>query len=128
MNTSSPVQNSQSNSSQWTAIVSSAGFLAPYRLPVAYALLALLFTAGITLSIGQGVRLMIDQGFATASPDLLGYYVSIFMVLVVALAVGTFTRYYWVTWIGERVVADIRKTVFNHLINLHPVAALTLAW
>ncbi|ARU58926.1 multidrug ABC transporter ATPase/permease [Oleiphilus messinensis] len=63
---------------------------------------------------------MIDQGFATASPDLLGYYVSIFMVLVVALAVGTFTRYYWVTWIGERVVADIRKTVFNHLINLHP--------
>ncbi|MCG8610440.1 MAG: ABC transporter ATP-binding protein, partial [Pseudomonadales bacterium] len=115
-----PVDNPETSSSQWSAIRASGAFIAPYRLPVAYALLALLFTAGITLSIGQGVRLMIDQGFATASPDLLGYYVSIFMVLVVALAIGTFTRYYWVTWIGERVVADIRKTVFNHLINLHP--------
>ncbi|HQV89381.1 MAG TPA: ABC transporter transmembrane domain-containing protein, partial [Nitrosomonas sp.] len=46
--------------------------------------------------------------------------VFIFLLLVIALAAGTFTRYYWVTWLGERVIADIRSKVFNHLIHLHP--------
>ncbi|MDC8445924.1 MAG: ATP-binding cassette domain-containing protein [Nitrosomonas sp.] len=82
--------------------------------------MALLFTAAITLSIGQGIRLLIDHGFATQSRMLLGQYVVIFLCLVLALAAGTFTRYYWVTWLGERVIADIRCSVFNHLIHLHP--------
>jgi ATP-binding cassette subfamily B protein len=47
-------------------------------------------------------------------------FVFIFLLLVIALAAGTFTRYYWVTWLGERVIADIRSKVFNHLIHLHP--------
>lgn len=97
-----------------------AQFLAPYRRQAVYSLLALLFTAAIMLSIGQGVRLMIDQGFATQSKALLTQYVGIFLLLVAALAVGTFTRYYWVTWLGERVIADLRSRVFNHLIHLHP--------
>ncbi|MDR4519429.1 MAG: ABC transporter transmembrane domain-containing protein [Nitrosomonas sp.] len=82
--------------------------------------MALLFTAVITLSIGQGIRLLIDHGFATQSRMLLSQYVVIFLCLVLALAAGTFTRYYWVTWLGERVIADIRCSVFNHLIHLHP--------
>lgn len=97
-----------------------AQFIAPYQRQVVYSLLALFFTAAITLSIGQGIRLLIDQGFATQSKDLLSQYVAIFLLLVVALAAGTFTRYYWVTWLGERVIADIRSKVFNHLIHLHP--------
>ncbi len=97
-----------------------AQFIAPYQRQVIYSLLALFFTAAITLSIGQGIRLLIDQGFATQSKDLLSQYVAIFLLLVVALAAGTFTRYYWVTWLGERVIADIRSKVFNHLIHLHP--------
>jgi len=48
------------------------------------------------------------------------FYIFFFLLLVVGLAVGTFARFYLVSWIGERVVADIRKQVFNHLINLHP--------
>ena len=98
----------------------SGAFIAPYKRQVLYGLLALLFTAGITLSIGQGIRLLIDRGFATQSTELLAQYVFVFLLLVVALAVGTFTRYYWVTWLGERVIADIRCKVFNHLIDLHP--------
>lgn len=105
---------------RWQAIKMAAQFIAPYRRQVTYSLLALLFTATITLSIGQGIRLLIDQGFATQSKDLLSQYVVIFLLLVIALAVGTFTRYYWVTWLGERVIADIRRNVFNHLIHLHP--------
>ncbi|MBL8499443.1 MAG: ATP-binding cassette domain-containing protein [Nitrosomonas sp.] len=105
---------------RWQAVKQAAQFIAPYRRQVVYSLLALLFTATITLSIGQGIRLMIDQGFATQSKELLSQYVGMFLLLVIALAIGTFTRYYWVTWLGERVIADIRSRVFNHLIHLHP--------
>lgn len=82
--------------------------------------MALLFTAGITLSIGQGIRLLIDRGLATGSPALLTQTVLVFLAMVVALAVGTFVRFYAVSWLGERVVADIRRRVFDHLIELHP--------
>lgn len=105
---------------RWQTIKKAAQFIAPYQRQVIYSLLALFFTAAITLSIGQGIRLLIDQGFATQSKELLSQYVVIFLLLVIALAAGTFTRYYWVTWLGERVIADIRRKVFNHLIHLHP--------
>ncbi|WP_027921695.1 ABC transporter transmembrane domain-containing protein [Pseudomonas sp. URMO17WK12:I12] len=95
-------------------------FLAPYRWQAFGALLALIVTAGITLSMGQGIRLLVDQGFMTQSPHLLNQSIGLFMVLVVGLAIGTFARFYLVSWIGERVVADIRRQVFNHLVYLHP--------
>jgi ATP-binding cassette subfamily B protein len=94
--------------------------IAPYRKQAIGALLALVVTAGFTLSMGQGIRLMVDQGFMTRSPTLLNETIGLFMGLVVALAVGTFARFYLVSWIGERVVADLRKQVFDHLVSLHP--------
>jgi ATP-binding cassette subfamily B protein len=94
--------------------------IAPYRKQAFGALLALVVTAAITLSMGQGIRLMVDQGFMTRSPALLNETIGLFMGLVVALAVGTFARFYLVSWIGERVVADLRKQVFDHLVSLHP--------
>ncbi|MEG5266432.1 ABC transporter transmembrane domain-containing protein [Pseudomonas sp. JDS28PS106] len=95
-------------------------FISPYRWQAAGALLALVLTAGITLSIGQGIRMMVDQGFMTQSAVLLERSIGLFMLLVMGLAVGTFTRFYLVSWIGERVVADLRKKVFDHLVDLHP--------
>ncbi|VVO42403.1 Lipid A export ATP-binding/permease protein MsbA [Pseudomonas fluorescens] len=95
-------------------------FLAPYRWPALGALLALIVTAGITLSMGQGIRLVVDQGFMTQSPQLLNQSIGLFLLLVLGLAIGTFARFYLVSWIGERAVADIRRQVFNHLIYLHP--------
>ncbi|WP_411736810.1 ABC transporter transmembrane domain-containing protein [Pseudomonas sp. BF-R-26] len=102
------------------AIRLASRFLAPYRWPALGALLALIVTAGITLSMGQGIRLLVDQGFMTRSPHLLNRSIGVFMLLVVGLAIGTFARFYLVSWIGERVVADIRRRVFNHLVYLHP--------
>jgi ATP-binding cassette subfamily B protein len=87
---------------------------------VAGALLALVITAGITLGLGQGLRILVDQGLATQSPENLAKAIGLFFVLVLGLAFGSFARFYLVSWIGERVVADIRKKVFNHLIDLHP--------
>lgn len=112
--------NTESGKTLGYSIKQGLGFIKPYRAQVLIAMMALLFTAGTTLSIGQGVRLIIDQGFATQSIHLLERSIIFFFMLVAALAVGTFTRYYWVSWVGERVVTDIRKRVFDHLIDLHP--------
>ncbi|EKT4507288.1 lipid ABC transporter ATPase/inner membrane protein [Pseudomonas putida TRO1] len=95
-------------------------FVRPYRRQVLLALLALVVTAGITLSMGQGIRLLVDQGFMTRSAHQLNQTIGLFLLLVLALAVGTFSRFYLVSWIGERCVADIRRAVFDHLIGLHP--------
>ena len=105
---------------QRQAIRLAAQFIAPYRWQTVGALVALIVTAGITLSIGQGIKMLVDQGFVTRSAHLLNQSIALFMLLVVGLAVGTFVRFYLVSWIGERVVADLRKRVFDHLINLHP--------
>lgn len=95
-------------------------FIRPYRKQVVLALLALIVTAAITLSMGQGIRLLVDQGFMTGSLHQLNQTIGLFLVLVLALAVGTFSRFYLVSWIGERCVADIRRAVFDHLLGLHP--------
>ncbi|BCJ08045.1 ABC transporter ATP-binding protein/permease [Pseudomonas sp. RtIB026] len=95
-------------------------FVRPYRRQALLALLALVVTAAITLSMGQGIRLLVDQGFMTGSAHQLNQTIGLFLLLVMALAVGTFARFYLVSWIGERCVADIRRAVFDHLIGLHP--------
>lgn len=105
---------------QRQAIRLAASFISPYRWQAAGALLALVVTAGITLSIGQGIRMMVDQGFVTQSAELLERSIGFFMLMILGLAVGTFMRFYLVSWIGERVVADLRKKVFDHLVELHP--------
>ncbi|MDX1297813.1 MAG: ABC transporter transmembrane domain-containing protein [Pseudomonas sp.] len=108
------------SSRQRSALRMAWRFIAPYRGRVLGALLALMFTAAITLSMGQGIKLLVDQGLSTQSLAALQQSIGLFFVLVLALAIGTFTRFYLVSWIGERFVADIRKRVFNHLIELHP--------
>ncbi|MGX1127597.1 ABC transporter transmembrane domain-containing protein [Pseudomonas sp. HLS-6 TE3448] len=108
------------SSRQRQAIQLAWRFIRPYRKQAFAALVALVLTAAITLSMGQGIRLMVDQGFMTQSPTLLNQSIGLFLLLVLALAVGTFTRFYLVSWIGERVVADIRQQVFDHLVYLHP--------
>ncbi len=95
-------------------------FLTPYWGRITLALIALVFTAAVLLSIGQGVRLLIDQGLPTGSPEQLKQALLGFGILVLALAMGTFVRFYLVTWIGERVITDIRRAVFDHVVDLHP--------
>ena len=109
-----------SKSGALTRLLQVSRFLKPYTLRIIAALIALVVTAGIMLSIGQGVRFMVDQGLATESLDNLGNTVIGFIGLTLALAAGTFARFYLVSWIGERVVTDIRQAVFSHVIALHP--------
>ncbi|WP_295802529.1 ABC transporter transmembrane domain-containing protein [uncultured Microbulbifer sp.] len=95
-------------------------FMRPYKKVLAGAAVALVFTAGITLSIGQGVRLLVDQGLTDDTSEALGRAVLVLLVLAVLMAAGTYARHFLVSWLGERVVADLRKAVFDHIVTLHP--------
>ena len=95
-------------------------FLRPYRLQVILASIALCVTAATMLLLGQGIRIVIDSGFASGESALLTDSLRLFVVFVVVLTAGTFVRFYFVSWVGERVSNDIRQAVFNHLIHMHP--------
>ncbi|WP_299496922.1 ABC transporter transmembrane domain-containing protein [uncultured Shewanella sp.] len=95
-------------------------FVRPYKWMALSALLALLLTAAISLSLGQGVKLIVDNGFIAGSKAQLSQALFILMGMISLLAVGTFTRFYLMSWLGERVSGDIRKAVFNQIVMLHP--------
>tara|TARA_B110000503_G_scaffold75060_1_gene115849 strand:- start:1198 stop:2988 length:1791 start_codon:yes stop_codon:yes gene_type:complete len=95
-------------------------FIAPYKKMVLGAALALIITAGVSLAMGQGIRLLVDQGFNSSDPSLLNQAMLILAVITFLMAAGTFTRFYLVSWLGERVSNDVRLAVFNHLLTLDP--------
>ena len=96
--------------------------LIPYfkRYPdkVLLALAALLAAAGATLAVPLAVRRIIDHGFADAL--LINRYFGTMIALVTALAVASAARFYFVNWLSERVVADVRQHLFAHLLELSP--------
>lgn len=114
-----PVKNFSSMSSR-EMMAALWQFVRPYKKILVGAGVALVFTAGITLSIGQGVRLLVDEGFVASSSAALAHAVLVIIALAFLMAIGTYARFYLVSWLGERVVADLRKAVFDHIITLHP--------
>ena len=106
--------------SSTSLLLKSAAFLKPYKKQIAIAALALVFTAGLTLGLVQYVRIIVDSGFVEGSTEALNTAVLGFFLIAIFQAVGTFARFYWVSWLGERVTADIRKAVYSHIIDLHP--------
>ena len=95
-------------------------FLRPYRQQMLFALVALLAAAGATLAVPVAVRRIIDNGFTAENALLIDKYFLAMLAVVVVLAVGSALRFYFVMWIGERVVADIRDAIFSHLLSLSP--------
>ncbi len=96
------------------------GFIRPYRLAVAGAFLALIVAAGTVLAIGQGLRRLVDDGFTAGNAGLLNDALVALLIVVVVLAGATYSRFFLVSWVGERVVADIRKALFRHTLRLEP--------
>ncbi|HWT97681.1 MAG TPA: ABC transporter transmembrane domain-containing protein [Terriglobales bacterium] len=95
-------------------------FLRPYRWQMAGATIALIVTAGTMMGLGEGLKHLIDRGFANGDKSLLETSVLVLFGVSVLLALGTYARYYLVTWVGERVVTDIRRAIFDHLLKLDP--------
>ena len=95
-------------------------FLAPYKLVVLGAVIALTAGVAAVLTFGPALRSMVDMGFTAGSQELINQqFINIFFV-VIALAVATAVRFAFVSWLGERVVADMRMKVYNHVITLSP--------
>src|SRR5512134_2782788 len=95
-------------------------FLRPYRRQVFLAAVALLVAAGAVLAVGQGLKGVVDRGFGTGDAAELDRALGLMLVVVLVMAAATFTRFYFVSWIGERVTADLRRAVFDHLLKLPP--------
>ena len=94
-------------------------FVAPYKWMAAGAGVALMVAAGSVLAIGQAIRRVIDHGFGGEQVLIDQYFLALLGVVAI-LATATFARYYLVTWLGERIIADIRAAVYNHVIGLSP--------
>src|SRR5512143_2813735 len=95
-------------------------FLRPYRRQVFGAAVALLIAAGAVLAVGQGLRGVIDHGFGAGSAAELDRTLALMLAVIVVMAAATYARFYFVSWIGERVTADLRRAVFDHLLTLPP--------
>ena len=95
-------------------------FLKPYRITLVGAMAVLTVAAGAVLAFGQVIRQVVDQGLTSGSHGELNHALFLFLVVVVLMAVSVAGRVYLVTWIGERVVADVRKAVFAQVLSLDP--------
>ncbi|MEQ1773812.1 MAG: ABC transporter transmembrane domain-containing protein [Burkholderiales bacterium] len=95
-------------------------FLWPYRWRIAGALIALLVAASCVLALGQGLRYVIDAGFGTRDPHLLNLALAAVVGVAVLLACATYARFYLMMSVGERIIADLRRAVFAHVLTLSP--------
>ncbi len=97
-----------------------ARFLKPYKLAIAGALVALTTAAGTVLALGFGLRRLVDEGFGGRDTGLLDQALYVMFAVVALLAAASYCRYYLVSWVGERVVADMRRAVYDHVIGHSP--------
>ncbi len=97
-----------------------ARFVAPYRLKIAVALFALVVAAGCVLALGQGLKHVVDKGFGSADTELLNAALVAMVGVAALLSAATFVRFYLMMSLGERIVTDLRRTVFDHILALEP--------
>src|SRR5665213_489599 len=95
-------------------------FLRPYWRRIIGASAALVISSATVLVLGQGLRYLVDAGLTASNTDFLDRAVGVLLATVLVLALSTYWRFYLVSWIGERVVADLRKAVFDRIIAMSP--------
>ncbi len=95
-------------------------YVTPYRAVVAGAVVALVAAAAAVLSLGVGLRFLIDGGLSAGNAAALDHALTAVLLVVAVLALATYFRSYFVNWLGERVVADLRKEVYAHVLRLSP--------
>jgi ATP-binding cassette subfamily B protein len=118
MTTPAPAEERKSRSLR--PLLALAPFAMRYKGRIALAFLALVAASVATLSVPIAIRRMIDHGFSAENAAFIDSYFVMMVVIALVLAVASSTRYYLVMTLGERVVADLRTAVFNHLTTLSP--------
>ncbi|MCB1643807.1 MAG: ATP-binding cassette domain-containing protein [Pseudomonadales bacterium] len=97
-----------------------APFIAPYKGTLALALLALFVASAASLAMPMAVRNVIDHGFSAENADKINQYFLVLMLFAVMIGIFGAARAYFVNWLGERVVADLREQVFRHVLRMDP--------
>jgi ATP-binding cassette subfamily B protein len=92
----------------------------PYRGKLVLASIALVVTSAATLSVGLGLKFFIDRGMRSGDLHMLNVSLALMLGIACVIAAGSYCRFYYVSWIGERVVADIRSAVFSQVLRLSP--------
>ena len=95
-------------------------YIKPYKYYFIGVCIALTFTSFAVLGIGKGVRYLVDEGFRNNNPALLDASLIALCFIVILLSIATYARYFLISYLGEKVVSDIRRDVFNHLMLLSP--------
>ncbi|HEX6792373.1 MAG TPA: ABC transporter transmembrane domain-containing protein, partial [Casimicrobiaceae bacterium] len=95
-------------------------FLRPYRRQIVFAGIGLVVAAAAVLAVGQGVRFVVDRGFIASDAAALDHMLALLLLVIVVMAAATYMRFYHVSWLGERITADLRRTVFDHLVEMPP--------
>lgn len=94
--------------------------LRPYMSKVVFAIIALIVGAMSWLVLGQGIKMVVDQGFVAGDEAMLLNSLALVLVIAFIGSIATYCRFYLMVWLGERVCADIRKALFSHLVTLSP--------
>jgi ATP-binding cassette subfamily B protein len=97
-----------------------ARFLRPHRARIALAVSALVVAAGCVLLLGRGLQHVVDRGFGSGDPRLLDQALAAMIAVVALYAAATWVRFYFMMSVGERVVTDLRRAVFDHILGLEP--------
>ncbi|GGY78324.1 ABC transporter [Cellvibrio zantedeschiae] len=95
-------------------------FVKPYWLRWIWTFIALAVAAGTTLTLPVAFRYLIDSGFSSGHSEHLNRYFILLFGLSIILAVATALRFYFVSWLGERVTADIRSAIYSHILRMSP--------
>lgn len=94
-------------------------YLRPYRVQIAAAFIAILFTSSAVLGMGAGLRYLVDEGLGKGDARLLDNSFMLLIGVIILLAGATFLRFSLVSWLGERVVADIRNDIYRRLVSMN---------
>ena len=96
-------------------------FFKPYKLRMLLAFVVLLIAAASALALPIAIRQIVDQGFFVNQQDRINHYFLVILAIVVVMSVFSAARYYLVMWLGERIVADIRITLYRHMLDMDPL-------
>jgi ATP-binding cassette, subfamily B, bacterial len=96
------------------------GFMRPYTSKLAAAGTFLVITSLATLSIGVGLKFLIDRGLSAGDKEFLNLGFLVLLAIILVITIGTYFRFYYISWVGERVVADVRSAVFDQVIKQSP--------
>ncbi len=114
------MQKTQPTYHKLSSLIQLIGFLKPYKFRLLVAFIVLIIAAAAALAFPIAIKLIIDQGFLLEHSDLLNQYFLLLLAIVIVMAVFSAIRFYLVMWLGERIVADIRSRLYQHILKMEP--------